>query len=210
MEKFNEILKILREMHPDAGCELKFDNAFELLVAVILSAQCTDKRVNQITDKLFKVYSTPKQFAELSAEELERYIYSAGFYHNKAKNIIEASKDIVNVFQGKVPDNLNDLQKLAGVGRKTANVVYAEAFKGAAIAVDTHVFRVANRLGLADAKTPEKTEIQLMENIPEKYWSEAHHLLLFHGRYVCKSKKPDCENCKLKLLCKNYIIRREQ
>lgn len=205
MEDYLKVLELLREMHPDAGCELNHNSPFELLTAVILSAQCTDKRVNMITEKLFAVYNTAEQFAALKQEELERYIYSAGFYHNKAKNIISAAKSVVENFGGKVPSSVEELQQLPGVGRKTANVVYSVAYGGNAIAVDTHVFRVANRVGLAKAKTPEKTELQLNALIPEKYMTEFHHLLIFHGRYVCKSQKPDCGACKLKQHCKFYI-----
>ena len=204
---YEKIILNLQTMHPDAECELNHKTPFELLVAVILSAQCTDKRVNEITGKLFLKYNTPEQFAALEQGELEKLIFSAGFYRNKAKNIISAAKAITLRFGGKVPDNLPDLMSLDGVGRKTANVVYSVAFGGNAIAVDTHVFRVANRLGIADAPTPEKTEMQLMKLFPENEWGRVHHLLIFHGRYTCHSRKPDCERCLLKQNCKYYTER---
>lgn len=166
-------------MHGGADCELDFGTPFQLLVAVILSAQCTDKRVNMITDKLFKIASTPEDFAAMPVEELERHIFSCGFYHNKAKAIKEASASIIEM--GGMPTTREELMKLRGVGRKTANVVYAVAYGGNAIAVDTHVFRVSNRLGIVSAKTPEETERQLMAAFDEDKWSHLHHLLIFTG-----------------------------
>ena len=203
-QEIEDILKQLEIMHPNAECELQYDSPFELLVAVILSAQCTDKRVNQVTEKLFKLYNTPKQFAELEEEQLAPMIFSCGFYRNKAKNIISASKDIVEKFGGQVPDNIDDLMKLAGVGRKTANVVYAVAFGGNAIAVDTHVLRLANRIGFCSSDDPLKVEKSLMEALPKEQWSKAHHLLIHHGRYTCFARKPDCVNCRLSDYCKAY------
>ena len=176
-------LELLEKMHPDAECELHFGSPFELLVAVILSAQCTDKRVNEVTKHLFKRANTPRGIVEMPLEELEKEIFSCGFYHSKARALKEMS---------------------AAVGRKTANVVTAVAFGGNAIAVDTHVFRVANRLGLAEANTPEKTEEQLEARFDESLWSRLHHLLIFHGRYTCHSQKPDCAACLLKEECKYY------
>ncbi|MBO4554525.1 MAG: endonuclease III [Clostridia bacterium] len=196
------IYEKLNQMHYGAHCELNFGTPFQLLVAVVLSAQCTDKRVNAVTEELFKVASTPEDFVKLPLEELERLIFSCGFYHNKAKNIKALSEDVVKL--GGVPETQEGLMKLSGVGRKTANVVYAEAFKGNAIAVDTHVFRVSNRLGLADAKTPEQVEQQLMQGFDEELWPQLHHLLIFHGRYTCHSQRPNCDVCKAKELCKYY------
>ncbi len=198
------ILKELERIYPDAKPALMFRSAYELLVAVILSAQCTDERVNKVTQKLFEKHNTPETMLQLSQEELEKYIFSCGFYRNKAAHILSASKDILEKFGGQVPDTLEDLQKLAGVGRKTANVVYSVAFGGAAIAVDTHVFRVANRTGLATGNTPEKVEEGLMKTIPKENWAKAHHWLIWHGRKVCHSQKPDCINCTLKDRCKFY------
>lgn len=197
-----KIYGLLEQMHDGADCELDFGTPFQLLVAVILSAQCTDKRVNMITDKLFKIASTPEDFAAMPVEELERHIFSCGFYHNKAKAIKEASASIIEM--GGMPTTREELMKLRGVGRKTANVVYAVAYGGNAIAVDTHVFRVSNRLGIVSAKTPEETERQLMAAFDEDKWSHLHHLLIFHGRYVCHSQKPNCAECKLTEVCKYY------
>lgn len=199
-----KILDELSSLYPDAQPALHFESPYELLVAVILSAQCTDERVNKVTAVLFKNYDTPEKMITLTQEELEKYIFSCGFYHNKSAHILSASRDIIEKFGGEVPDSLEKLRTLAGVGRKTANVVYAVAFGGNAIAVDTHVFRVSNRLGIAEGKTPEKVEDGLREAIPEELWSKAHHYLIYHGRRVCHSQKPDCPNCTLKEYCDFY------
>ncbi len=204
METKEKILAELARLYPDARPALIHSSPYELLVAVILSAQCTDERVNIVTAKLYQRYNTPEAMLTLSQEELEKYIFSCGFYHNKAKHILSASRDIVEKFGGEVPSTLEELQTLAGVGRKTANVVYAFAFGGDAIAVDTHVFRVSNRLELAVGKTPEKVEEGLMKAIPQNEWSKAHHWLIYHGRRVCHSKRPDCINCTLQGLCPFY------
>jgi endonuclease-3 len=198
------LLTELQNLYPDAKPALHYRSPYELLVAVVLSAQCTDERVNKVTAELFKEYSTPQKMITLPQAELEKKIYSCGFYRMKAEHILSASRDILEKFGGNVPDNLEELRTLAGVGRKTANVVYAVAFGGDAIAVDTHVFRVSNRLGLAQATTPEKTEEQLMAAIPKADWSKAHHWLIYHGRRVCHSQKPDCEHCTLSAWCKHY------
>ncbi len=200
----SQILKELSSLYPEAKPALKYETPYELLVAVVLSAQCTDERVNKVTAVLFEEYNTPEKMVTLTQSELEKKIFSCGFYRMKAEHILSASRDILEKFGGNVPDNLTDLQTLAGVGRKTANVVYSVAFGGDAIAVDTHVFRVSNRLGLADANNPEKTENDLMEVIPKNQWSKAHHWLIYHGRRVCHSQRPDCENCTLKPYCKFY------
>ena len=168
-----KILDELSSLYPDAQPALHFESPYELLVAVILSAQCTDERVNKVTAVLFKNYDTPEKMLTLSQSELEKYIFTCGFYHNKSAHILSASRDIIEKFGGEVPDSLEKLRTLAGVGRKTANVVYAVAFGGNAIAVDTHVFRVSNRLGIAEGKTPEKVEDGLREAIPEELWSKA-------------------------------------
>lgn len=203
MSKTNDkIYDILCAMHPNAKCELDYSTPFELLVAVVLSAQCTDKRVNQVTNELFKVASTPQQFCDMDISELERHIYSCGFYHNKAKAIKAISESVLEA--GGMPKTRDELEKLCGVGRKTANVVYSEAYGGDAIAVDTHVFRVANRIGLADAKTPEQTEQALMKAFDKSKWSKLHHLLIFQGRYVCHSRCPECEKCGLREFCAHY------
>ncbi len=202
-----QIQKILQEfenLYPDAKPALEFRSPYELLVAVILSAQCTDERVNKVTKVLFENYNTPQKMLTLSQEELEKYIFSCGFYHNKAAHILSASADIIAKFDGNVPETLQQLKTLAGVGQKTANVVYAVAFGGDAIAVDTHVFRVSNRLGIAEGKTPAKVEEDLCAVIPKDAWSKAHHYLIWHGRKVCHSQKPDCPNCTLKEYCKYF------
>ncbi|HKL93870.1 MAG TPA: endonuclease III [Clostridia bacterium] len=201
MNKALKVLELLKIAHPNAQCELNFSTPFELLVAVILSAQCTDKRVNMVTKDLFLTLNKPMHFAEIPQDKLEEKIHSCGFYHNKAKNLIACSKSILDRFGGVVPNTVGELVTLDGVGRKTANVVFAVAFGGDAIAVDTHVFRVANRIGLANAKTPEDTEQQLMSVIPKNLWSDAHHYILFHGRYVCHSQKPKCDECTVREFC---------
>ena len=199
-----EIVGILSENFTDVPA-LKFKSEYELLVAVILSAQCTDERVNKVTAELFKEFNTPEKMITLSAEELGKKIYSCGFYRTKAEHILSASKDIIERFGGKVPNEKEDLMTLAGVGRKTANVVYSVAFKGDAIAVDTHVFRVSNRIGLVNEKDVFKTEQSLMEILDKKDWSRAHHFLIYLGRSYCKAAKPDCENCPIGKLCEKKI-----
>ena len=184
---------------------LKFDTPYELLIAVILSAQCTDERVNKVTKVLFEKYDTPEKMITLSQKELESYIFSCGLYKTKAQHILQASKDIIDKFKGQVPDNLEDLRSLAGVGRKTANVVYSVAFHGNAIAVDTHVFRVSNRIGLAKAKDVLNTEKQLMAIIEEKDWSRSHHYLIYLGRSDCKAQSPKCEECPIKDICEKNL-----
>lgn len=207
MNTTDELLSTLERMYPDAAPALQFGSPYELLIAVILSAQCTDERVNKVTKVLFEKYNTPEKMLTLTQEALEQYIFSCGFYHNKAKHILSASHDIMEKFGGEVPSTLEELRTLAGVGRKTANVVYAVAFHGDAIAVDTHVFRVANRLGIAKGSTPDKVEAGLCAAIPKDLWSKAHHWLIFHGRRVCHSQRPDCDHCPLAPLCEYYAGR---
>ncbi|MBQ7579658.1 MAG: endonuclease III [Clostridia bacterium] len=199
--EMNNAVCILNEKYKNAECELKFSSTFELLVAVILSAQCTDKRVNKVTEQLFKVASTPEQFVKLSQEELENLIKPCGFYHNKAKNIKKCSEDLVKRFCGVVPSDKKELKSLAGVGEKTANVVLSTAFKTPAIAVDTHVFRVSRRIGIASGKNVKEVQSCLEKNIDRKDWSASHYSLVLHGRYVCKARKPDCANCVVSGLC---------
>ena len=203
MRDVEALLDKLDTCYPDAHCELDYGSDWQLLVAVILSAQCTDKRVNQVTPKLFERASSPQDFVDIPLEELEKLIYSCGFYHNKAKNIKLAARDVVEKFGGAVPGTIDELVTLAGVGRKTANVVFAVGFKGQAMPVDTHVFRLAHRLGLSDGKTPEAVEKDLRAVIPEKDYTRAHHLLIFHGRYTCKSRRPECDKCMVKEYCVN-------
>ena len=203
-ENTQKILSELSALYPDAKPALEYRSPYELLVAVILSAQCTDERVNKVTKVLFENYDTPEKMITLSQSELEKYIFSCGFYHNKAAHILSASHDILDKFGGKVPETLEELKTLAGVGQKTANVVYAVAFGGDAIAVDTHVFRVSNRLGISKGKTPAKVEEGLCAELPKSEWAKAHHYLIYHGRRVCHSQRPDCPNCTLKDYCKFY------
>lgn len=202
--KVKSVLDELARLYPDAVPALKFNSAYELLVAVILSAQCTDERVNKVTAVLFENYDTPEKMITLTQEELEKFIFSCGFYRNKAAHILSASRDILDKFGGEVPSTLEKMRTLAGVGQKTANVVYSVWFGGDAIAVDTHVFRVSNRLGISEGKTPAKVEEGLCAVIPKELWSKAHHYLIYHGRRVCHSQKPDCTSCTLKEFC-NYF-----
>ena len=195
------ILDGLRTLYPDAGPELHFSNPYETLVATILAAQCTDARVNQVTPRVFRDFPDPMAMAETTPEILYPYVKSCGF-RSKAANIVNACRKIVEKFGGEVPSTLEELTQLPGVGRKTANVVLAFSFGIPAIPVDTHVFRVANRLGLADALTVEETEKQLMALIPRENWSQAHHWMIYHGRRVCHSQKPDCAACALRSWCK--------
>lgn len=204
MSREEEIFDLLYKSYPEARCELDYGDIFQLLVAVILSAQCTDKRVNVVTKELFKVAKTPQDFATMDAETLEKLIFSCGFYKNKAKNIILASQAIVGKYGGQVPSDFNELITLPGVGRKTANVVSSVGFGGDGIAVDTHVFRTSNRLGLAKGKTPYEVEKGLEKVIPQGKRALAHHLLIFHGRYTCASQRPKCDKCTLKQYC-DYI-----
>ncbi|MBC8591467.1 endonuclease III [Wansuia hejianensis] len=203
-KEIEEVLESLLHLYPDAKAELDFTNPFELLIATILSAQCTDIQVNKTTDKLFKEYKTPKDYLRLTEEELGRKIYSCGFYKTKSKNILETCKILIENYDGKVPDNIEELMKLPGVGRKTANVVVSNAFGVPAIAVDTHVFRVSNRIGLADSKNVSDTELDLMKNIKKSMWTKAHHLIIFHGRRICKARNPLCEKCPITPYCLYY------
>ena len=196
-----EELKILEETYSGAIPELEFNSAFELLVAVILSAQCTDKRVNQVTAILFPQANTPEKILKLGQAELEKIIKPCGFFKTKAKNILGAAKMILENYGGEVPESFDELIKLPGVGRKTANVVTSVAFKNPAIAVDTHVFRLANRMKLAEGKTPLEVELGLQKIIPREKWSAAHHWLIWHGRKICKARNPNCSECPLKKIC---------
>ena len=206
-QKRGEVLRILKETYPDAKPALHFSSPFELLVATMLSAQCTDKQVNKCTDVLFPLYNTAEAFASLDFETLEPYIKSCGVYRNKGKNILAMSRILVERYNGEVPQTREQLTELPGVGRKTANVVLSNAFGVPAIAVDTHVFRVANRIGLTEAKDVEKTEQQLMAHIPESDWGAAHHWLIYHGRQVCTAQRPKCDTCPLKEICE-YAVHR--
>lgn len=201
-ESAGEILRILERMHPEAMCALEHRSEFELLVAVVLSAQTTDVSVNRVTPELFRKYPDPQALAEADQQDVMDTIKTIGLYRNKSANIIKLSQKLCEDFGGRVPDSMEELTSLPGVGRKTANVVMAEAFGKPAIAVDTHVFRVANRIGLTDAKDVGDTEAQLMERLPEDQWIRAHHLMIFHGRRICHARKPDCDSCGIRDLCK--------
>lgn len=200
-EEGKELLEELKKMHPNAGCELNYSTPFELLVAVILSAQCTDKRVNMITEKLFEVYNKPEQFAALKLEELKPYIYSCGFFNNKGNNIIAMSKELVEKYGGEVPQDFDKLVSLAGVGRKTASVVLSVGFDIPAMPVDTHVNRVAKRIGFSQGNTVEKVEEDLKNLFPPEDWNILHHSMIFHGRYICESRKPHCSECTIADKC---------
>lgn len=197
----SDILATLAETYPDARCALEHENPFELLIATMLSAQCTDKRVNIITRRLFPRYPGPEHFVAVTQEQLEDDIRDCGLFREKAKNIRETCRLLLAEHGGAVPDLMEDLVRLPGVGRKTANVVLSNAFGVPAIAVDTHVFRVAHRLGLAGGKTPEQVEGQLMERLPRDLWSQAHHWLIHHGRHICHARNPQCHECPLAPHC---------
>jgi len=201
MSDKTEILKRLEAHYLDARPGLKYSNAFELLMATMLSAQTTDRQVNVVTDKLFKECTDPKCILALGQDGLEQRIKSCGFYHTKAAHMLETCQILINKYSGEVPQTLEELSSLPGVGRKTANVVLSNAFGIPAIAVDTHVFRVSNRLGLAEAKDVLETEKQLMEAIPRDKWSDAHHCLIWHGLRLCDARKPKCTECFLNDIC---------
>lgn len=200
-EKNRLILAELARLYPDAKPALHFANPFQLLVAVVLSAQCTDVKVNMVMPALFAAYPDAAALAKAEPEEIEPYIKTCGLFHNKAKNLVLMARELVARFGGEVPADHDALESLPGVGRKTANVVMSCAFGEDAIAVDTHVFRVTNRLGLADAPDVLKTEHQLMQAVPKDQWSRAHHWLIYHGRRVCAARKPACETCTLRAWC---------
>ena len=200
-QRFAAILEELERLYPQARPALHFQNPYQLLVAVILSAQCTDVKVNMVTPALFEAYPDAAALAAAGPEDVEPLIKTCGLYHNKAKNLVLTARTLCERYGGEVPQDHEALQTLPGVGRKTANVVMSCAFGMDAIAVDTHVFRVSNRLGLADAPDVLKTEKQLMEHIPKAQWSRAHHWLIYHGRQVCMSRKPGCDRCSLRPYC---------
>lgn len=201
-ENIVKIINILKEYYPEAKCSLNFENSFELLVAVILSAQCTDNRVNLTTPGIFSKYNTPSDFANMDIKILEELVHPCGFYKNKAKNIKATAQAIINNFDGKVPNNMEDLMSLPGVGRKTANVVMLEAFDSpVGIAVDTHCKRIANRIGFSSESDPSKIEIDLLKQIPSKYYKDVNHIFIWHGRNTCTSQNPKCEKCPIKEYC---------
>jgi len=199
--RVKQIIIILNKEFPDSKCSLNFTTPLELLVATILSAQCTDVRVNKVTPGLFKKYSSPKHFAEVSLEELGNDIRSTGFFNNKSKSIQNCCIELLEKFSGEVPGNMDDLVSLPGIGRKTANVILGNVFGIPGIVVDTHVKRLSNRLGLSDNNNPDKIEKDLNEVVPEKEWTHFSHLLIDHGRKTCQARKPLCEQCPINLLC---------
>ena len=203
-KRTKEILEILKEDYPDAKCELNHESPFQLLVATILSAQTTDKKVNEVTETLFRDYPDLDAFLTLSVEELEERIKQIGLYRSKAKNLIMMCNQLNEKFNGEVPRTMEEITSLAGAGRKTANVVLSNAFGVPSIAVDTHVFRVSNRLGMADSDNVLEVEKQLQKELPKKEWSLTHHLLIFHGRRCCIARNPKCEICNLTKYCKYY------
>jgi endonuclease III len=203
-KRTKEILEILKENYPDAKCELNHESPFQLLVATILSAQTTDKKVNEVTETLFRDYPDLDAFLTLSVEELEERIKQIGLYRSKAKNLIMMCNQLKEKFNGEVPKTMEEITSLAGAGRKTANVVLSNAFGVPSIAVDTHVFRVSNRLGMADSDNVLEVEKQLQKELPKKEWSLTHHLLIFHGRRCCIARNPKCEICNLTKYCKYY------
>lgn len=202
------ILNKLREMYPDAAPELNFSNPYETLVAVMLSAQCTDKQVNRVTPALFARYPSVNAMAQADVADVYPLVKSCGF-KSKASNIIAACRMIRDNYRGEVPQGMEELTSLPGVGRKTANVVRATAFHIPSIAVDTHVFRVSNRLGLSEASDVLKTELQLQQVIPKNDWCDAHHWLIFHGRRVCHARNPECSTCGVQGYCKHYLENKE-
>lgn len=196
-----EIMDIFNQKDPNPRCELNYSNAYTLLVAVVLSAQSTDKGVNRATEELFKIADTPQKMAALGLDKLKHYIKTIGLYNNKAKNIIALSKELTEKYQGEVPHNREALENLAGVGRKTANVVLSVWFNEPTLAVDTHVMRISHRLNMSDGKNPLEVEKDLLKVLPDNYKKNANHWLVLFGRYICKAQKPDCPNCPVSSFC---------
>lgn len=204
-ELFEYVIEYFKKAMPVAETELNYNNPFELIVAVVLSAQCTDKRVNEITPALLQRFPTPQKMAEAEPAEILDYIKSCSYPNNKSKHLAGMARKLIELFDGKIPDDIDDLQKLPGVGRKTANVIAAVVYNKPTMAVDTHVFRVAARIGLStNAKTPLATEQQLVKHIPEELIPKAHHWLILHGRYTCLARKPKCGECGLTEVCRYY------
>lgn len=204
-ENVVKIIEELKKMYPDAKCSLDFSTPFEMGIAVMLSAQCTDERVNKITPILFEKYKKPEDYVKASLKEIEEIIKPCGFYKNKAKNLKGYAKDIVEKYNGKMPETMEELIKLPGIGRKSANVIMLEAFNNPqGIAVDTHAKRIANRMGLSKKKEPSKIEQDLIKQIPKKYFKDVNHLLVWHGRQSCNARKPKCEECRVNKYCELY------
>jgi endonuclease-3 len=204
-ERYRHFVDYFSKNQPNPVTELHYNNPFQLLVAVILSAQCTDKRINQVTPALFERFPTPQDLAAATSDEVFSYIRSVSYPNNKAKHLVGMGKMLIDVFNGEIPAGIENLQKLPGVGRKTANVIASVIFEEPAMAVDTHVFRVANRIGLTNnARTPLAVEKQLVQNIPKEYIAVAHHWLILHGRYICLARSPKCDVCPLTWFCRYY------
>ncbi len=203
-ERYTSVLSYFAKQMPNPTTELHYNSPFEILVAVMLSAQCTDKRVNLVTPALFKSYPTAQAMTKATAADILQFISSVSYPNSKAKHLQAMAAMLIDKFNGEVPDNMTDLTSLPGVGRKTANVVMGTVFNKPTIAVDTHVFRVANRIGLAKGKTPLEVENTLTKNIPPELRYKAHHWLLLHGRYICKSQRPDCLNCPITQFCAHF------
>lgn len=209
-ERFKGIIEYFFEAMPEAATELHYDNPYQLLVAVILSAQCTDKRVNMITPPLFEAFPTPQAMAQAGLEDIYPYIKSVSYPNNKTKSLLGMAKTLVEKFDGQVPSSIDELLTIPGVGRKTANVILAVVYDKPAMAVDTHVFRVSERIGLTtDSRSPLQTEQQLIKYIPEELVTRAHHWLILHGRYVCKARRPDCMECGIRAYCRHYNSSKE-
>lgn len=200
-----EIVEKLKKYYPDATCSLDFKTPFQMVIAVMLSAQCTDERVNKTTPELFEKYGTPEKMAEIDIEELEKIIHPCGFYKNKAKNVKACSQKLVKEFNGIVPQDMEKLQSLPGVGRKSANVIMLEAFHNPqGIAVDTHAKRISNKMGFSNQTEPEKIEQDLLKQIPKEYYYDVNHLFVWHGRAICDARKPKCEECPVNMYCDTY------
>jgi len=203
-KKADIMFEYFERLFPNPKCELNFSTPFEMLVAVVLSVQCTDVRVNMVTKELFKKYKTPKDFANMKQEDLENIIRSTGFFRNKARNIIKMSQQLLENYNGEIPHDAREMENLAGVGRKVANVVASIAFGAKELGVDTHIFRVLNRIGLVNANTPEKTELQFVQKYPDRVNHDTHYRILLFGRYKCTAKNPKCAECELQSICEYY------
>lgn len=205
-----EVVKKLKEYYPNASCSLDFETPFQMMIAVMLSAQCTDERVNKTTPALFEKYGSPEKLAEIDIKELEEIIHPCGFYKNKSKNIKACSQKLLEKFSGIVPQNMEDLQSLPGVGRKSANVIMLEAFHNPqGIAVDTHAKRISNKMGFSKQTAPEKIEQDLLKQIPKEYYYDVNHLFVWHGREICDARKPKCEECPVNIYCDTYKNRKK-
>ncbi len=205
-KQINEIINKLKNKYPEAKCSLDFNNSYEMLIAVLLSAQCTDERVNKTTPKLFEKYNSPEKMLSLNNSELEKYISSINFFKVKANNILKLSKILVEEFNGIVPDNMEELMKLPGIGRKSANVIMLEAFNNPqGVAIDTHAKRISNRIGISNKEDPSEIEKDILLKLDKKDYYDANHLFVWHGRYTCKARKPECTNCPITDMCDFYI-----